>query len=99
MATMESGHGNGIWLIPKVPNTCTLFIADGVKFSVRSERPDVDAGKLVSEALFGLGRGGGHATMAGGFVPAEMFSSLGPYKSNAINERFINAMKTIQEYI
>lgn len=70
--------------------------ADGTKFSVRSERPDVDAGKLVSEALFGLGRGGGHATMAGGFVPAEMFATLGSYKNNAINERFINAMKTIQ---
>ena len=69
--------------------------ADGTKFSVRSERPDVDAGKLVSEALFGLGRGGGHATMAGGFVPADKFASLGSYKNNAINERFINAMKTI----
>ena len=69
--------------------------ADGIKFSVRSERPDVDAGKLVSEALFGLGRGGGHATMAGGFVPAEMFASLGLYRNNVINERFINAMKTI----
>ncbi|MCR4625858.1 MAG: DHH family phosphoesterase [Lachnospiraceae bacterium] len=69
--------------------------ADGTKFSVRSERPDVDAGKLVSEALFGLGRGGGHATMAGGFVPAEMFATLGSYKNNAINERFINAMKSI----
>ena len=71
--------------------------AEGVKFSVRSERPDVDAGKLVSEALFGLGRGGGHATMAGGFVPADVFATLGSYKSNAINERFINAMKTVQQ--
>lgn len=71
--------------------------ADGTKFSVRSERPDIDAGKLVAEALFGLGKGGGHATMAGGFVPADMFASLGTYKSNAINERFINAMKTIQQ--
>ena len=71
--------------------------AEGVKFSVRSERPDVDAGKLVSEALFGLGRGGGHSTMAGGFVPADVFATLGSYKNNAINERFINAMKTVQQ--
>ena len=34
---------------------------DGLKFSVRSERSEVDAGVLVAKALEGLGDGGGHA--------------------------------------
>ena len=42
--------------------------SDGIKFSVRSEREDVDAGKLIYQALDGIGSGGGHAAMAGGFV-------------------------------
>ena len=43
----------------------------GVKFSLRSERPEVHAGNLAREALMGWGSGGGHASMAGGFVPSE----------------------------
>ena len=42
---------------------------EGIKISVRSERPTLDAGKIISKALKGIGSGGGHATMAGGFVP------------------------------
>lgn len=41
----------------------------GLKFSVRSESKAVDAGKVIKEALFGIGDGGGHATMAAGFLP------------------------------
>ena len=41
----------------------------GIKLSVRSEKASLDAGKIVSEALVGIGNGGGHAEMAGGFVP------------------------------
>jgi nanoRNase/pAp phosphatase (c-di-AMP/oligoRNAs hydrolase) len=41
----------------------------GLKFSVRSEANTVDAGKVIKEALNGLGDGGGHPTMAAGFVP------------------------------
>ncbi len=41
----------------------------GLKFSVRSESKTVDAGKIIKEALAGLGDGGGHATMAAGFLP------------------------------
>lgn len=42
--------------------------ADGYKFSVRSEG-DTDAGKVVTNALKGIGSGGGHSVMAGGFAP------------------------------
>ncbi len=41
----------------------------GLKFSVRSESRAVDAGKVIKEALKGFGDGGGHATMAAGFLP------------------------------
>lgn len=50
---------------------------DGLKFSVRSEVDEVDAGKLVEKALDGYGGGGGHKTMAGGFVPQEGRVKLG----------------------
>ena len=41
---------------------------DGFKFSVRSEG-GADAGKVVADALKGIGNGGGHDIMAGGFAP------------------------------
>ncbi|MBR3645351.1 MAG: DHH family phosphoesterase [Lachnospiraceae bacterium] len=41
---------------------------DGYKFSVRSECSDVHAGKLTKRALTDIGNGGGHASMAGGYV-------------------------------
>ena len=43
--------------------------SEGMKISVRSEKKALDAGKIVAHALEGIGSGGGHATMAGGFVP------------------------------
>lgn len=42
---------------------------NGIKLSVRSECGGYDAGKIISRALRGLGNGGGHAAMAGGFIP------------------------------
>ena len=65
---------------------------DGLKFSVRSERPDVDSGELIKKALKGIGSGGGHATMAGGWVPASSLAKLGGFMNNAITERFIRAL-------
>lgn len=41
----------------------------GLKFSVRSASPVVDAGLLIKDALDNIGDGGGHTTMAAGFVP------------------------------
>ena len=65
---------------------------DGLKFSVRSERTDVNAGELIAKALQGVGGGGGHATMAGGRVPSANVEKLGEFKNNAITERFIRAL-------
>lgn len=41
---------------------------EGYKFSVRSERSDLDAGQIIREALEDCGTGGGHACMAGGYA-------------------------------
>lgn len=46
------------------------YRAGGLKLSLRSERAKIDAGAIVRKALSGYpGGGGGHAEMAGGFVP------------------------------
>lgn len=45
------------------------YRAGGVKFSSRSELPENDASKVIKKALEGVGDGGGHASMAAGFIP------------------------------
>ncbi|MCR5830034.1 MAG: DHH family phosphoesterase [Lachnospiraceae bacterium] len=65
---------------------------DGVKFSVRSERTQVNAGEVTRKALEGIGSGGGHAAMAGGFVTKEAFEKLGNYPDDVIRDRFVKAM-------
>ncbi len=45
----------------------------GVKYSVRSVAPNVNAGTLVRSIVDGHGIGGGHETMAGGFLKHESF--------------------------
>jgi nanoRNase/pAp phosphatase (c-di-AMP/oligoRNAs hydrolase) len=47
----------------------------GVKLSVRSEIPEVKANALVRSVVEGLGFGGGHDHMAGGFLPADKLPS------------------------
>lgn len=66
---------------------------DGIKFSVRSENPDVNAGVLVSKALKGIGNGGGHSFMAGGLIPRENEQLLGEHMDSAIRERFLEILK------
>lgn len=66
---------------------------DGIKFSVRSETPDIDAGKLVAEALRGIGSGGGHSFMAGGIIFRQNVETLGLDPDTAIRELFFNVLK------
>lgn len=65
---------------------------DGLKFSVRSEKKEVDAGVLISAALAGLGSGGGHAAMAGGRIKEQRLSELGPFREHFINDRFMKML-------
>jgi len=50
----------------------------GIKFSTRSINNDIKANGLVRYLLEGVGFGGGHETMAGGFLPA---GNLAPDRS------------------
>lgn len=65
----------------------------GVKLSIRSEDSLHDAGVIVGRALAGIGSGGGHASMAGGFIPYEYLNGLGINDSEEISsiirERFL----------
>ena len=65
---------------------------EGIKISVRSERPTLDAGKIISKALKGIGSGGGHATMAGGFVPFDGNDREEDLMIQNIRERFIDVI-------
>lgn len=66
--------------------------ADGIKLSVRSERPSWDAGKITATALKGIGNGGGHAAMAGGFVPFSGADGEAVILIDEIKERFISTI-------
>lgn len=65
---------------------------DGIKFSVRSEDPDIHAGNLVHDALKGYGSGGGHAEMAGGLIPKENEPLLGAEPKDTIRGRFLKIL-------
>lgn len=66
---------------------------DGIKLSIRSSRADWDAGRITMEALKGIGNGGGHASMAGGFVPYGEYKDKKELLINEIQERFILEIK------
>lgn len=69
---------------------CVVYAmrSGGVKLSVRSELKSVNAGDAVETALRGIGTGGGHAEMAGGFIPIANVSSQ---IDNDIKVRFMKA--------
>lgn len=69
---------------------------NGYKFSLRSERSDVHAGILAHKALCEWGSGGGHAEMAGGFVPFEKAPVGNNLFFNTVQEHFSNIIR--EEY-
>ena len=65
------------------------YRAGGLKLSVRSELENVDAGKIVKQALSGYpGGGGGHVGMAGGFV-AKLTEKQAEEAEYIIKERIV----------
>lgn len=64
----------------------------GIKLSVRSEISLFDAGKIIGEALSGIGSGGGHASMAGGFIPFEGSEHEENLLVDQVKERFIEVI-------
>lgn len=70
----------------------------GYKFSVRSEIPELNAGKIVAKALEGCGSGGGHARMAGGFAEGSSFSKTATLRNHQIQELFEKAIEEHKKY-
>lgn len=74
----------------------------GLKFSVRSGIDYLDAGTITTNALEGIGTGGGHAAMAGGYVPFEIFDDVDFDIEEELQNRFINAVyfcRTLQNVL
>ena len=65
---------------------------DGYKFSVRSEIPSLHAGSIIRDAMKGIGSGGGHARMAGGFADAAKFPNDAKLRDQEIRMRFSEAI-------
>ncbi len=65
----------------------------GVKFSVRNETSHLDAGKVIMAVLSGLGSGGGHKTMAGGFIPQAAADAVGPSFHSYIENKILDTLR------
>ena len=70
---------------------------EGIKFSVRSELPQIDAGKLAYEVLRDYGGGGGHKSMAGGFITSRSIASLGDNYPQKLENMFLEQLKRMQK--
>ncbi len=68
------------------------YKGNGLKFSVRSDLDYLDAGNITSNALEGLGTGGGHAAMAGGYLSFDKVKDADFDLEEEIVNRFLNAV-------
>ena len=66
---------------------------NGLKFSVRSEVKEINAGKITFEALKDIGSGGGHHEMAGGSIDMDNMHKLGQHMHSRIQQLFLDAIK------
>lgn len=73
------------------------FREDGVKLSVRSEDPNIHAGKLLHEALKDIGSGGGHAVMGGGLIGRDRLPELGNHPGEEIRNRILGVLGKCSE--
>ena len=68
----------------------------GLKYSIRSIN-GLDAGRITAKALAGLGSGGGHQIMAGGFVPFTGTDSQLQTLVETIRENFLQEVRLAKE--
>jgi len=64
-----------------------------VNFSLRNERDDCDASRLLQDVLRGIGFGGGHRHMAGGVIP-----DVARFNEPALREKFLDALRRPQAH-
>ena len=67
----------------------------GIKLSVRSILPYVDAGILTRIALEGIGSGGGHPSFAGGYIPLSKMQGTQDEWFDDLKMRFMNAYREV----
>lgn len=72
---------------------------DGLKLSVRSEIEQVHSGYLIRDALSGIGNAGGHASMAGGFIPGKSVEKLGAYYEETIRDKFLDVLESMGYFV
>jgi len=63
---------------------------DGIKISMRSEIESCNVAQVLTLALDGIGAGGGHHSMSGGFIPQE---NVGPEIDAILQDRLLNAIQ------
>ena len=63
---------------------------DGIRLSIRSQK-QYDAGLITTKALLGIGNGGGHELMAGGFVPSQQGIDTNTLISD-LEKRFVDTV-------
>lgn len=69
---------------------------DCIRFSVRSEEENVHVGTLLKKILKGIGDGGGHPAMAGGYMTNEAAERLGDKLHQTLQERFIKEIREMR---
>ncbi len=70
--------------------------SDSIRFSVRSEMPSIHAGYLLRDAVNGIGDGGGHPSMAGGFIEKSFYEENTASIHNLIRKRFLAVFEKMQ---
>lgn len=81
-------------------NVCVVYSIkiDGIKISVRCPKGVFDAGRLTNDALKGIGSGGGHPSMAGGFVPLDDSYGKVDELIEQIENNFIDTVIRYEKY-
>lgn len=69
---------------------------DGIRFSVRSEEEEVNVGSLLKSILKGIGDGGGHPAMAGGYISREAADRLGDGLHQTVRQRFMQGIREMR---
>lgn len=64
----------------------------GIKFSIRNETEKYHAGRIIDKALIGIGSGGGHKDMAGGFVPRAKIAEVEKEMDSFFENRFMEEL-------
>lgn len=70
------------------------YRAGGLKFSVRSDRESLDSAEIIKELLANYGDGGGHASMAAGFIPNIPNEKAALRLSSQLEKKCIKIIKT-----